>query len=109
MKINIRILYLYLLSFVGILIVVIGSVGLVNLGIKTFIFKDADRYEVYPASVPINKEGTPEISLEEQQKRQDRDLARQKQRDFAQSLSMLLVGIPLYAYHWKTIQKENKA
>lgn len=43
MKIDLRLLYLYLFSFVGLFIVVIGSIQLVNLGIKTFVFKEADK------------------------------------------------------------------
>jgi hypothetical protein len=50
MKFSIRLLYLYLFSFVGLLIVVIGGIQMVDLGIKTFVFKDADKYENYPMS-----------------------------------------------------------
>ncbi|MBI5019261.1 hypothetical protein HZB58_03235 [Candidatus Gottesmanbacteria bacterium] len=46
MKINVRLIYLYLFSFVGLLTVVIGSVRLVDLGLKVFVFPDADRYEL---------------------------------------------------------------
>lgn len=108
MKLNIRLLYLYLFSFVGLLIIVIGSVNMVNLGFKTFIFKDADRYEIYPVSISPKVEGEPQISIEEQTARQDRDLARQRQRDFSNAVAMIIVGTPLYLYHWKTIQKESK-
>jgi len=40
---NIRTLYLYLFSFVGLLILIIGSIQLIDLGLKVFIFTDADR------------------------------------------------------------------
>lgn len=108
MKLNIRLLYLYLFSFVGLLIVVIGSVNMVNLGLKTFVFKDADRYEIYPVSMPTKIEGEQQLSEEEQKVRQDRDLARQRQREFSNAIAMIVVGAPLYLYHWKTIQKEPK-
>jgi hypothetical protein len=105
MKINLRLLYLYLFSFVGLLIVVIGTISMVNLGLKAFIFRDADTYETYPVSDPNGKIVT---SPEEEKARQQRDLSRQRQRDLAQSISMIAVGLPLYLYHWKTIQKEKK-
>lgn len=79
---------------------------MVNLGLKTFIFKDADRYEIY--STPAKVEGEQVVSEEEQNARQDRDLARQRQRQFADAVAMIVVGTPLYLYHWKTIQKEGK-
>ena len=109
MKFNIRLLYLYLFSFVGLLIVVIGSIGLVNLGIKTFIFPDADMYTSYPVQ-ELGPDGKMLVvdrdKIEEQQRT---DQKRQKQRELANSVAMIVVGAPLYLYHWKTIQKEGKA
>jgi hypothetical protein len=103
MKINVRLLYLYLFSFVGLLIVVIGCIRISDLALKTFVFKDADMYETYPV-----KDDASLLSPEEMQARQKRDQQRQKEREFSESLSMILIGAPLYLYHWKTIQKENK-
>jgi len=107
MKLNIRILYLYLFSFVGLIIVVFGSITLVNLGLKTFIFKEADKYSVYyDETMPQEKQV---ISKEEQEKRQNEDLVRQRQRELSNAIAMIAVGTPLYLYHWKKIQKEDKA
>lgn len=105
MKLNLRFIYLYLFSFVGLLIVVIGGIRMVDLGIKTFIFKDADKYEIYQS---IEKDGVIEISIEEQQARQERELKRQKQRELSGALSMMVIGLPLYLYHWKIIQKNKE-
>ncbi len=108
MKINIRLLYLYLFSFVGLLIIVFGSVNLVNLGLKTLVFPDIDSYEVYPVKI-TEVEGQPiEPSVEEQLASQKREISRQRQRQLVEAVSMITVGLPLYLYHWKTIQKENK-
>jgi len=107
MKFNLRLLYLYLFSFVGLLIVVIGSIQMVDLGLKVFVFKDVDRYEIYPSS-PI-KEGSVVVeSAEVIQARQDRETKRNQQRQLITAVSMISVGLPLYLYHWKTIQKESK-
>lgn len=109
MKINIRILYLYLFSFVGLLIVVVSSISLVNLGMRTFIFRDADRYEVVPQAVPQDKSVpvVPTESVADQEARQNRDIARQHERDLASAVSGLIVGIPLYIYHWNKIKNEK--
>ena len=45
MKVNIRLIYLYLFSFVGLLVMVIGSVRLLELGLKVIVFKGADSFE----------------------------------------------------------------
>jgi len=109
---NIRTLYLYLFSFVGLLILIIGSIQLIDLGFKVFIFTDADRYEFYPPeylkndSSPLSEE---EIAKQQQaQEIQQRELARQRQRQLSTSLSMILVGTPIYLYHWTTISKESR-
>ncbi|MBP9818143.1 hypothetical protein KBC75_05370 [Candidatus Shapirobacteria bacterium] len=108
MKFNLRLLYLYLFSFVGLLIVVVGGIQLVNLGIKTFVFPNADIYTTSPMTIPA-KDGTmTEIETQQQaEERQRTDIGRQRQRDLSNAVAMVLVGAPLYLYHWKTIQKEN--
>ncbi|KKR72655.1 hypothetical protein A3A55_03430 [Candidatus Roizmanbacteria bacterium RIFCSPLOWO2_01_FULL_40_14] len=113
-RFSIRLLYLYLFSFVGLLITVIGLIRLVELGMKVYIFQGADQYSYY--SAPVSKEpGTENFSPEElkqreeeQKKQQEEENTRNRQREFSGAISMILVGIPLYLYHWKTIQKENK-
>lgn len=103
MKFSIRLLYLYLLSFVGLLVSVIGSVRLVELGLKVYVFKGADVYEYAAPKI----EGEMYDPIEEQQVR-ERETVRQRQRELAGSIAMIAIGAPLYLYHWKTIQKENK-
>ena len=105
MKFNLRLLYLYLFSFVGLLIVVVGSIQMVNLGLKTFVFKDVDKYEIYP-SYPV-KGGEIVESSEIILARQEREAVRQKQRELINSVSMIVVGLPLYLYHWKLIGREK--
>lgn len=112
MEFNIRLLYLYLFSFIGLLIVVIGSVQLVDLGIKVFIFKGADRFESYPMAVKFDPQGketklTPE-EIKEQKDYEARESKRQRQRQASTALAMMIIGLPLYKYHWLLIKKEKK-
>jgi len=108
MKINVRLIYLYLFSFVGLLTVVIGSVRMVDLGLKVFVFPEADRYE-YTAPRPA-VDGKPDMMMDEKEiiAQARRDQTRQRQREFTGAFAMIAVGLPLYLYHWKTIQKENR-
>lgn len=107
MKFNLRLLYLYLFSFVGLIIVVFGSIQLVDLSLKTYVFKNADRYPIYPISVP--KTDPSYISADDQKKQQDEQVNQQRQQQLVNSISMIVVGLPLYLYHWKTIGKESKS
>lgn len=106
MKINIRLIYLYLFSFVGLLTVVIGSVRMVDLALKVFVFPESDKYEY---TAPITAEGEKgQIDEKVMKENAARDQKRNRERDLSNSLAMISVGLPLYLYHWKTIQKENK-
>ena len=99
MKVNIRLIYLYLFSFVGLLVVVIGSIRLLELGLKVVVFKGADSFEY---SAP-KMEGE-RIDLTEEKARQERETTRQRERELSGSIAMIAVGMPLYLYHWRTIQ-----
>lgn len=115
MNIQIRVIYLYLFSFVGLLISVIGFVRLVELGLKVYMFPGSDTYGYFtPAIMPDEK--MPAMSRDElarqeteQKKFQEIESQRQRQRDASGAIAMIMVGIPLYTYHWQTIQKEHKA
>lgn len=107
MKFSIKLLYLYLFSFIGLLITVIGTVQLVDLGIKIYVFKGADRFDNFTTPVkvdPTGKEiGLSEKDIQEQKRLQDIETTRQRQRQTSTATSMILVGIPLYLYHWRKI------
>lgn len=105
MKFSIRLLYLYLFAFVGLLITVIGAIGLLDLTLKTYLFKLDDAAYFYPE--PVKLDGEPGLSVEEQRERVRLERANDRKRQLSNNLAMILVGSPLYLYHWQTIKKEN--
>lgn len=106
MKFSLRLLYLYLFSFVGLLITVIGGIQLVDLTLKSYVFK-VDEYVFYPESIPVEG-GKNVVSPEEVKKRNELEQTNQRKRQLSNSLAMIVIGAPLYMYHWKTIKKEGK-
>jgi len=118
----IRTIYLYLFSLVGLVLIVIGMVRLVNLGLRVAVFKNADRvvsYPVYPRSalkeLPTEAE-IERLSEEEQALFEEKQIvaekenvARNRERTASDSLAMIIVGTPLFLYHWRTIQKNKKS
>ena len=104
MKFSIRLLYLYLFSFVGLLISIIGSIQLVDLGLKNYVFRVSE-YAYYVDPVVSEKQT---ISPEEMEKRNKEEQTNQRKRQLSNSIAMILVGVPVYLYHWKTIKKEQK-
>lgn len=107
MKFSLRLLYLYLFSFVGLLITVIGSIQIVDLTLKTYVFK-VSSYS-YPVTPIKDEKGNVTITVEEQEKQQRKDADNDLKRQLSNSLAMIAIGAPLYLYHWKTIKKENKS
>ena len=105
MKFNLRLLYLYLFSFVGLLITIIGSIQLLDLALKTYVFKVTE-YSYYPE--PVKLDGEMVVDQEELARRNQEEQNSQRKRQFSNSLAMLLVATPVYLYHWATIKKEDK-
>lgn len=131
----IRTVYLYLFSVVGLVLLTIGSVRLVDMALKAFIFTQAEQEQRlnFPFREPPiqlmesrfkpiieNKpaEFTPdEISalkawIAEYQQWQEKQgkidyVTVRRHQTAAESLGMILIGLPLYLYHWLTIKKET--
>ena len=105
MKFGIRLLYLYLFAFVGLMTTIIGSVQLVDLGLKSYVFKVSE-YTYYPETTPVDGKTT--LTAQEIKQRNEKEQADQRKRQLSTSLAMIAVGAPVYLYHWRTIKKEGK-
>ncbi len=109
--------YLYAVSLISLIIMVIAGIMLVNLALRTWVFTKADdAYYFAPAQVCEMKNPDSaaankcEISPEEAQKQRDDENNRrgaQKQQDAAQAVAMLVVAAPVFLYHWKLARKEQ--
>lgn len=112
----IRKIYLYLFALIGLVLITIGCVRLVGLGLKTYIFTKADIYIEYPMARPIKvapvEIGKETVEMEQPTKEeleeyQNKQQTANRQREAAESLAFIIVGLPLYLYHWKTIKKDK--
>ncbi|MCX6785354.1 MAG: DUF5671 domain-containing protein [Candidatus Komeilibacteria bacterium] len=130
----IRVVYLYLMTAIGLVVLIIGAVTLLQLVLKVYIFTQADNdyYSVpKPASVMLfsekgQAEAIKECSqltaadktqiaswLNDYQTWQDQtkniDQKRSnRERQAAQAIAMILVGFPVYWLHWQIIKKDRK-
>jgi len=135
----IRTIYLYVFALTGLALLAIGSVMLVNLGLKAFIFTKAD-YEGI-SQPPLIWIGSKEMSQDDlitaiekcqdkcdltdaqkqdieswlndykawQEQEANRGWAVQsRHRDASRALSFMIIGLPLYLYHWSVIKKDTK-
>lgn len=112
-NLTLRKVYLYLFAIIGLILVIIGSVSFVNLGLKKFIFTKSD-YPCYNAIVEKTVDGRTlseaevKQSEEEQTKQCEEQRTSDKQRQASSALAQLIIGLPLYLYHWTVIKKENQ-
>lgn len=110
MKFSVRLLYLYLFSFVGLLISVIGAIQLIDLGLRATVFTQADLINYPELTKPVcDGADCPPVQSKEELERQARiDVQRSRERQMSNSLAMIAIGMPLYLYHWSVIKKESK-
>ena len=113
----IRTIYLYAISLVGLLMIVFSAADLINIGLKMFVFTQADEYN-YPCPPPApiaadGKEVSTTTTASQREKAlcdEDRNRMRvqQRQGSLVRDLSMLIVAIPLFLFHFRIAQKERK-
>lgn len=104
---------MYVFAFIGLVLITIGCVRLVGLGLKTYIFKEADIYYNYPMAklAPAPEAGTTTVrepSEEEVKAFEEKQRRSNRQREAAESIAFILVGVPLYFYHWRVIKRDKE-
>jgi hypothetical protein len=127
---RIRTIYLYLLSLIGIVMVVIGSSGFVSMALKAFVFTQADDERFLYREMPPKPYGVASArslgegeivfrdtiqarryqeALDDYLDRRERvdPATAQRHRDAANNLSFILIGLPVYLYHWRIIRRDQ--
>ena len=104
---NVRILYLYIVSFIALVMIVVGFVSTINAITSYFYpvvyyyggnyYSDKDDYTYYS-----NDRYAEELA------RETRNEKRESLREGISYFSVTAVGSCLFAYHWKKIQNERK-
>ncbi|MCR4322498.1 MAG: hypothetical protein NUV61_00210 [Candidatus Azambacteria bacterium] len=133
----IRTIYLYTFSLVGLVLVVIGGVRFVDMGLKAWVFTRADEEQRMWQKQPpmpmvaekriegaVQSTTSKEVVFTDEEKTAMQEwlasyanwktqqekfdpITSQRQREAAGALSFILVGLPLYFYHWRVIKREK--
>lgn len=131
-KNTIRTIYLYLFSALGLILLTIGLVRFIDMGLKTTVFKEAQSLErleqsnyyskPYPTLNIQRYEDEKEITeeeiaslksmIEDYEKQEERwkDVDRykaKKQEEASFNLALIIIGLPLFLYHWKIIKVDS--
>jgi|GEM_PF-603255 len=128
----VKFVYLYLMTLVGIVILVVSTIGFFGLGLKEYVLEVKDYmefekpYECMDDTLlySYNDKGVKmakysNLSTEEIDKKKAeceteakaRNEARHTndvKRELAEYIAMFIVALPLYLYHWNLIKKDNK-
>jgi len=121
-------------SLLGLTLLTVGAVRFLDMGLKTYIFKMADEEQrlysrnAYPA-IPCSLEKFENISQDnrfseeevkaiklwlaeyqtQKEKAENFDYVKaQRHREASMNLALIIVGLPLYLYHWGIIRQEVK-
>jgi len=131
----IRTIYLYLFALIGLILLVIGTVNFINMALKAYVFTKAEEqekiYDMRPP-LPYNLEKVERLTeddgdsgeltedeldsirdwlveYEEWQEEESRidSVVSRRHREASTNLSMIIVGLPLFLYHWAVIRRET--
>ncbi|MFA5829438.1 MAG: hypothetical protein WC843_03010 [Candidatus Gracilibacteria bacterium] len=127
----IRNIYLYLVAMIGLITLVIGLVGIINNVLQNYVFQVNDNIYSTPVPYPGMKNGGCDQSYpdptdttgkklitptaQEVQKcdqvlkdQQEQNRRNNIGREFSISIAQIMIGFPLWLYHWGVIQAEYK-
>ena len=134
----VRTIYLYVVSLVTLMMMIFSASQLVNMALKVWVFPEAGKVEeaqmkgmpssFYPGRIDEKtgaqtiidckekcgfsddqkKQAEAWLSDYEQWKKNSGNTAGQRQLEAVRALSMLLVSIPVFWYHWLLIGRERK-
>lgn len=123
----IRTVYLYLASLISLIFVAVGTGRILNTALKAYVFPKAEKggFSRCNQQPPVYNIGldAKSVASEDQKAQLDqmiKDYERwknensgeecyitERQTNYVDSLTMLLVSLPIFLFHWKIIKKEK--
>ncbi len=100
---KIGIIFKWLFALVAFVVSIIGLVGILNLGLRTYVFTKADQNcYVQPMAAPAPAAKGIDI---DQKIVCDANQTSQRQRDAALDLAMIIVGVPIAVFFYRSVRK----
>lgn len=118
---TIFIIYLAIVSLIGLVMSVVASAQLIDTGLKTYVFPAADAPEwledcgdPHSRAVPIavgedmDAEDKAVVDCEERNHKQWANHRTEKAQDAVRNFALIIVGLPLFLVHFRWFKKEYK-
>lgn len=116
-------IYFALVSFVTLMMLIFSVSDLINVALKTYVFKSADapEYQMYCESQFVKEnvketEEETEARCARQKEQETQSAIIRKQQSLVRDISMLIVSLPLFFVHfrivlrdWKEMKKDKEA
>lgn len=103
---KLRNVYLYLVSFVALMMILIGTIytvqNLTDVLFPTNYYTDPMVYQKTDMTTEEKAAYEQSLVINERNSRIDR------QKSVAKSVAVVVVAIPTFVYHWRKIEKEKK-
>lgn len=103
-KWSLRNIYLYLVCLITLIMVIVGTVGVIRSGVE-MLYPDPGYY----SEKPLDVKGNP-VSDAEWQRQLDLQKAqttRQAVLNLVGNVALVVIAGPLYVYHWRKIETEK--
>jgi len=106
--------YLYLVSLIALIMLIVACVSLINLGLRAWVFKQADNTSynyscpAIPASTQVpdgSSSNGCDTALQQQQAHEE--LVSSRETESARDIALIIVGLPVFFYHWRLVRKET--
>ena len=109
-----RKIYLYTICLITLVMAIFATVNLVR-AVTELLYPEPGP-SVYQIPVPVRAPGTEQLQplqLDEKQLEEQREIQRQwtirrSVLSLAGSVTMLLIALPLYLYHWRRIDRDSE-
>lgn len=103
-------LYLYLVSFVTLVWVLFGAVILLDQALRAWVIPGGNQPTYhYPCLAPDAAKARGivcnQATIDLQRKIDQEDYAASQQRDTAQAIAMIAIGVPACWWHWRQVKK----
>lgn len=105
MKIDVRLLYIYIFLTLGLLMSTAGAVMIINLGLKKYIFTQADYQYLYYDKIDLQGNTLSEDDIQTRKRMATEERGEQveaeRQNTMAMAVALMAVGTPIFGYHRK--------
>ncbi|MBM3205173.1 hypothetical protein FJZ48_04350 [Candidatus Uhrbacteria bacterium] len=110
--------YLYLVSFVALMMMTFATADLINTVLRSYVFTHADQdyfYPTYPCpttrpdvpGAPVDNQESCTKEQEQMKKQSDMNRKSQRERSLIRDSSFIIVGLPLFIFHWRIVRRKE--